>query len=503
MTSLFSSPLRIPAFSSPRSSAHPPRTPRSLLFLCLLLLFPTLARAQDLTPKAAPQQHPILITHAAIHTVSHETLSDAGLLFADGRIQHVFNTDDLSNYLQYPDRPKDLVVIDAKGKHVYPGLIAPYSQLGISEIQAVRQMQDTTETGDVTPEVRALTAVNPDSTFIPVTRSNGVLLAGVFPEGGLIPGTASVIRLDAWTSEEMGVLPAAGVVLRWPNMRTITAWWMDRSEEDQQKDIREQLERIAQVFDTAKAYADARQADPNTPIDLHWEAMRPLFEGRPGREVHFPGPRGETRGRIEMEDCPLFVFANDIDQINASIAFCLERHLKPVILGGRDAPLAADLLKQHNIPVIVLGTHVLPRRDDAPYDEGFTLPLRLHEAGVRFAIANADDTAHERNVPYSAATAARFGLPPDAALRSVTLSAAEILGIADRYGSLDSGKSATLILTSGDPLEVETKIERAFIDGREIDLSNKQTKLAEKYRERYKQTGDLKERAASGQQHAK
>lgn len=467
---------------SPRSSAPSPRTPRSLLLLCFLVFVPTLARAQDLTHKAGPQEHPILIAHATVHTVSGETFADGGLLFAQGRISHVFHADDLSNYLQFPDRPKDLAVIDAKGKHVYPGLIAPYSQLGISEIQAVRQMQDTAETGGVTPEVRALTAVNPDSTFIPVTRSNGVLLAGVFPEGALIPGTASVIRLDAWTSEQMGVLPAAGVVLSWPNMRTITAWWMDRSEEEQQKDIREQTERIAQVFDTAKAYADARAADPDSPLDLHWDAMRPLFEpAAPADGVHPNPPRS-----------PLFVFANDIDQINASVAFCLERRLKPIILGGRDAPLAADLLKRHNIPVIVLGTHVLPRRDDAPYDEGFTLPLRLHEAGIRFAIANADDTAHERNVPYSAATAARFGLPPDVALRSVTLSAAEILGIADRYGSLDDGKSATLLITSGDPLEVETKIERAFIDGREIDLSNKQTRLAEKYRERYRQTGDLK-----------
>lgn len=479
----------MPALSRTMNSAL--RSLSRLVPLCSLLLAAH-APGQDLTHKAPPQQHPILIAHADIHTVSGPVVEGGGILFDRGAITYVLTADNLANYLVNPHRPGDLRVIDARGRHVFPGLISPYSQLGLAEIQAVRQMQDTTELGDVTPEARALTAVNPDSTFFPVTRSNGVLLAGVFPSGGLIPGTVSVIRLDAWTTQDMGVLPAAGVVLRWASMRPISAWWMERSEEDQQRDTRVAIDRVSQVFDAARAYAVARDASPTLPTDLRWEAMRPLFQGRRADRGEGPGKHGESVMHFDLVPYPLFVLANDIDQINASIAFCLERSLRPVIVGGRDAPLAADLLKKHDIPVIVLGTHVMPRRDDAPYDEAFTLPLRLHEAGIRFAIANNDDTAHERNTPYSAATAAKHGLPRDAALRSVTLSAAEILGIADRYGSLDAGKSATLLLTSGDPLEVTTTIDLAFIDGREIDLSNKQSKLAEKYRERYRQTGDLK-----------
>lgn len=444
--------------------------------LILILFLATPALAQDLTHKAAPQSHPILIKNAVVHPVSSPTISDGGVLFDQGVIRAILNQGQLDELVRSPNLPPNTLIIDADGKHVYPGLIAPYTQLGLTEIQAVRQMQDTTEVGDITPEASAAIAINPDSTLLPVTRSNGVLLAGVFPIGGVLPGRAAAIRLDGWTSDDMTITPGGGLILRWPSMRTISAWWMDRSESDQQQDIRRGLQRITDVFDTALAYRNAKDADPTHPTDLRWEAMRPLFPA-------------------DAAQLPLFILANDIDQINAAVAFCLERGLRPVIVGGRDAPNAADLLNRHDIPVIVNGTHVMPRRDDAPYDDPFTLPARLHEAGIRFAIANNDDTAHERNTPYSVATAVKHGLPRDAALRALTIEAARILNIADRYGSLETGKSATLILTSGDPLEVMTRVERAYIDGREIDLSNKQTTLAQKYRERYRQMGQLKDEA--------
>lgn len=461
--------------------------------LILILLLATPALAQDLTHKAAPQSRPILIKNAVVHPVSSPTISDGGVLFDQGVIRAILNQGQLDELVRSPNLPPNTLIIDADGKHVYPGLIAPYTQLGLTEIQAVRQMQDTTEVGDITPEASAAIAINPDSTLLPVTRSNGVLLAGVFPTGGTLPGRAAAIRLDGWTSDDMTITPGGGLILRWPSMRTISAWWMDRSESDQQQDIRRGLQRITDVFDTALAYRNAKDADPTHPTDLRWEAMRPLFPAdlTPITE----NAVGIDPALAPATQLPLFILANDIDQINAAVAFCLERGLRPVIVGGRDAPNAADLLNRHDIPVIVNGTHVMPRRDDAPYDDPFTLPARLHEAGIRFAIANNDDTAHERNTPYSVATAVKHGLPRDAALRALTIEAARILNIADRYGSLETGKSATLILTSGDPLEVMTRVERAYIDGREIDLSNKQTTLAQKYRERYRQMGQLKDEA--------
>jgi imidazolonepropionase-like amidohydrolase len=432
------------------------------------------ALAQDLTVKAPPQNQPLAIVGATIHPVGAPDVEDGVIYFDQGEIKGIHTRAEWEQIVRTASFGAPLRVIDAKGRHVYPGLISPYSQLGLTEIQALRQTNDTSETGDVTPETIAATAVNPDSTLLPVTRSNGILLAATFPTGGTVSGCASVIRMDGWTTREMTVSERAGLVARFPSMRVITAWWMDQPEEEQQRQSSAALDRLRTTFDTARAYDSARDADPDTPVDLRWEAMRALWnEG--------------------TDKLPLFVHANDLDQINAAVSFCLERNLRCVIVGGREADRCADLLKRNNIPVIISGgTFQLPRRSDAPYDEPYTLPRRLREAGVLFSIAGGDDTAHERNLPYVVAMAVAHGLSHDAGIRAITLDAATILGISDRYGSLEKGKSATLIVTSGSPLEVTTRVLHAFIDGREIDLSNKQTKLYEKYLERYRQTGDLK-----------
>jgi imidazolonepropionase-like amidohydrolase len=141
----------------------------------------------------------------------------------------------------------------------------------------------------------------------------------------------------------------------------------------------------------------------------------------------------------------------------------------------------------------VRGVQNMPQRDDSPYDDAYTLPMRLHAAGIPFALTHNDDTAHERNLPYVLGTAVAHGLPMDVAIESVTLNAARVLGIDNTYGSLEVGKSATLFISTGNALEVTTDLTHAFIDGREIDLRSKQTELAKKYLERYEQTGDVKQ----------
>jgi imidazolonepropionase-like amidohydrolase len=432
--------------------------------------------AQDLGMKAPPQSGLTAVVGATVHPVSGPAIENGAVWFVDGVISGVGSAEDYTQFLSRVRLSVPPTTIDATGRHVWPGLIAPFSQLGLTEIQSVVATNDTSETGDLTPEVRAVTAVNPDSTLIPVTRSNGVLLAAVYPRGGTISGQVSVIRLEGWTNDDLTVLGSAGLSVRWPNTRPISAWWMDRSDEDQMRDIRLGQKAIKDAFDAAEAYARAKEGDPSHPTDLRWEAMRRVF----------PGDANATPS-------PLFIAANDVDQINAAVTFASERGMRCVLVGGQDAPRCADLLRKHDVPVIVMGTHRMPRRSDAPYDEPFTLPCVLHEAGLRFSIANNDDTAHERNLPYAAGMAVAHGLPHDEAMKCLTLTAAQILGIAEKYGSIESGKSATLIVTTGSPLEVTTAIEWAFIDGRMIDLSNKHTKLYEKYRERYRQTGDLRE----------
>lgn len=432
---------------------------RALCTTVAALAFAAAAHAQDLTHKAPPQSHPIAIVGATIHTVSGDTISDGYVLFDHGKIVEVA--------AGKPRLANDAETIDGKGKHVYPGLIAADSQLGLQEMASVRASNDYRETGGVTPEVRAAVAVNPDSTLIPVTRTNGVLAAAIFPDGSPIPGRVSVIKLEGWTWEDMAAKADAGLSVDWPQVRPISAWWMDRSESDQMEDIKKSLSEIDDAFKAAAAYEKARQADAAQPVDLRYEAMRDVLPGE--------------------AQLPVFIDAQDVDQIVSAVTWAVERKLRPVIVGGRDAALCADLLKRHEVPVIITGTHAFPKRSDSPYDDAYTLPARLLKAGVKFCIASADRTAHERNLPYNAATAVAYGLDHDAALKSVTLWPADILGVGDQLGSIDKGKSAMLILTDGDPLEITTHVERAWIDGKAIDLSNKQSKLAEKYREKYRQ----------------
>lgn len=420
------------------------------------------ANAQDLGLKAPPQDRPVMITGATIHPISGPAIEHGYITFDRGRITAV-------GPAPAPRVGSETVVINATGKHVYPGLIGAVTQMGLTEIQALRPPTDIREVGGVTPEVRAVVAVNPDSTLLPVTRSNGVLVVGVFPSGGLVPGQAAAIQLEGWTWEEMSIKGNIGTSIEYPIVRPVTEWWSTRPPEEQMRDARRALDRLSEVFRTAQAYKAARAADPRQPADLRWEALGAVLDGT----------------------LPVFLTANDVDQITSAVAWAMEMNLKPVVMGGRDAHLVTDLLKAHDVPVILRGTHNTPRRNDSDYDEAFTLPAKLEQAGVRWCLAFSDDTAHERNLPYNAATAVAYGLPRDAALRSITLAAAQILGIDDAVGSIETGKHATLIVTSGDPLEVTTNVEIAFIAGRRIDLSNKQTVLAEKYRERFRQTGDL------------
>ncbi len=430
--------------------------------------------AQDLGVKAPAQTGPVAIVNAAIYPVSSAPIEKGYVLFDKGVIVAVGSGEFT------PSAPNTVIIdagpVDGKpAKRVYPGLFSPYTQVGLTEIQAVPQSIDITEVGRITPEVVAATAVNPDSTLLPVTRSNAVLTCAVFPDGNLVSGQPSVIRLDGWTNTEMTVRRSLGMVIRYPNMRTFSAWWMQDGEEEQLKRVKADQEALAKVFESAHAYAHAKRGDESLPVDLRWEAMLPLFAAP------------EEKQDISKPGSTLFVQANTLDQLLAVAAMGKKYNQKIVVIGGRDAALCAGVLKEQNIGVIVNGTHTLPQRDDSAYDESFTLPKRLHDLGIPFAISTADDTAHERNLPYNAATAVAYGLDPAAALRSVTLQPAIFAGVDSVLGSLEVGKAATLVVTDGDVLEVLTRTTHAFIDGRAIDLTNKHTKLAEKYRERYRQ----------------
>ncbi len=461
------------------------RNAQAWLLLLVVTVAGGAARAQDLVHKAPPQDKPVAIVGATVHPVSGPPIERGAVVFDGGRIVGVGAAGAVAI-------PSGAVEIDASGKHVYPGLIAAYSQLGLTEVGAARATLDMAEVGQATPEVRAAVAVNPDSTLIPVARTNGVLMAGVFPAtnltgqltyfdgpGGIVPGRAGVMTLDGWTWEQMAAEADAGLVLNWPAMRAVNAWWMNRTREEQTREIDKSLAAIERLFDDARAYRDARAAGAPQPTDLRFEAMTAVLPP--------PTTGSEADAAALAAQKPVFVLANDYDQIVAAAAFGKRHGLKVVIVGGMDAHLCATELKQQGIPVIITGVYRFPKRADGDYDEPFALPARLKAAGVRFCLASGEEAANERNLPYAAATAVAFGLDREDAVRSITLSAAEILGVADRYGSLAPGRSATLIVTDGDVLEITTGVEHAWIDGRKVDLNNKQIDLEKKYREKYRQ----------------
>ncbi len=424
-----------------------------------LSLCASIAHAQSRQVPAPPQNEIVIIQNATIHPVSSQAIERGYIVLQDGLIREVGEG-------AAPDL-FDSQIVDANGFHVYPGLIAPQTQLGLIETGDVSVTNDHRELGNFTPEVRAAVAVNPDTDLIPVARNSGILTALTLPDGGLVAGRCSIIRMDGWTWEDMAIDDAAGLVITWPNTDPIRAPWMRRGGGEQRQGIAEQLAMIDAIFDDAEAYFAAREHDDDVTTDLRYEAMRDCLAG----------------------NRPLFVWASSVGQIESAITWADKRGYKIVILGGLEADRALPILKKHDVPVVINGVHRMPSRRHDAYDRAYTLPKVLHEVGVKFCIAPGGRDGMERTLGHHAATAAAYGLPRDEALKSVTLSAAEILGVGATHGSLERGKAATLILTTGDPLEITTEVVMAFIDGRRIDLSSRHTQMYEKYREKYKQKG--------------
>ena len=432
---------------------------RFIPILSLLLLL-TAVHPLAANPEipGAPQSKPIALVGGTIHPITGPVLHNGTLLFDQGRIVR------LGKGIPIPNNSQ---VINVTGKHIYPALFDAMTNMGLVEVKAVRASVDEAEVGSINPNVKAQVAVNPDSELIPVARSNGVLLVLTAPTSGTISGQAAVLQLDGWTWEDMTLKSDVGMILKWPNMAAVSDWWLDKSAKQQIADRDKTLKNLRKTFADAEAYRQARQAKlKGQDLDARWEAMIPVLTGK----------------------LPVIIQANEIQQIQAAVAFASERKLKMILFGGQDAPRCATLLKKHKIPVIVGGVYRLPRRRHDAYDDAYTLPERLRQLGIKFCICSFGrfGAANVRNLPYHAAVSVAFGLPEDEALKAITLAPAEILGVEQRVGSLQPGKDATLIITTGNPLETTTQVEGAFIQGRRVQLNDRHKRLWHKYQERYR-----------------
>lgn len=429
----------------------------SLLAAGLTLLSSGRLRANPEVPAPA-QQGPIALVGGTIHPVEGAVIEAGTVLIEAGKITA------LGREVKLPPKTEK---VDCRGQHIYPALFDAYTDIGLVEINSVKATADFREVGNMNPNVRALAAVNPDSEIIPVTRSNGVLLALTAPRGMLVAGRAAVIQMDGWTPEQMGLRDGAGLAIHWPQPASNPPP-ADPSDDPIASLPREDAVGILRkAFQDAKQYGAARRADDKYPVDARWESLQDVLAGK----------------------VPVLVVAESLEQIQGAVAFADEFKLKLVIVGGYDAPRCADLLKPRGIPVIVASIYRLPRRRGDDYDAPYTLCERLREAGIKFCISSTGrfGASSVRNLPYHAATAAAYGLPEEEALKAITLYPAQILGVADRVGSLKVGKDATLFIASGDPLETPTQVSAAYIQGRKLTLNDRHKRLFEKYQEKYKQ----------------
>jgi imidazolonepropionase-like amidohydrolase len=410
----------------------------------------------------------LLLTGATVHTVSGETLSPGQVLIQDGKISGVGKS------LSAPNAK----TADLAGLHLYPGMIALNTDLGLVEIDAIRATRDDKESGDDfgRADVKSWLAVNPDSEMLPVARANGVAHFEPVPLGGVVSGQSGLVALEGWTAEQMAIKKPIAMHVFWPDMdldttpkeraRDKSKW---KSLEDQAKARRETLKALDDFFAEARAYAKARDAARNgSPAPARnppWEAMLPVVRG----------------------EIPLTIHAVEVRQISSAVKWAETNHFKINIAGARDAWKVAELLATNRIAVIYDNVFTQPTRDSEAYDVQFTAPEVLRKAGVRVVFATG--TASEslvKNLPYHAAQAVAFGFPPDEALKGLTLYPAQVAGVADRLGSIETGKEATLFAADGDILDIRANVKRMWIAGKEISLESRHTRLYEKYKNRPK-----------------
>jgi imidazolonepropionase-like amidohydrolase len=416
-----------------------------------LVFFLAFSGKAQLTVPAPAQREAVVVVHATAHLGNGQVIEDAAVAFDKGKITFVGAFRDWPGYDSY-------AVVDATGKQLYPGFIATNSTLGLNEIDAVRATLDIREVGDLNPNVRTLIAYNTDSEIINTVRSNGVLLAQVVPQGGLVAGQSSVVQLDAWNWEDAAYQTDGGVHIYWPRATRFS--FREFRMEANERYV-EELRQLEQLLKEAEAYARLEKHDP---VNLKLESMRGLFTG----------------------EKKLFVHANEAKDMQRAVLMGETFGVKTVIVGGRDAWMISGFLRDKQIPVIFQQTQSLPGYEDEAVDQPFRTPAMLKEAGVLFCLSG-ESSWQQRNLPFQAGQAVGHGFAPEAAVQAITLDAARILGIDKTAGSIEKGKDATLFISSGDALDMRSSlVEKAFIQGREIDLDDKHKALYRKYQEKYR-----------------
>ena len=421
-------------------------------FIALSLVSTSVFSQANIYPAKA-QKGTIAIVGGTIHVGNGKVIQNGTIIFSNGKITSVKEGN---------TAPQNVAVVNAAGKHIYPGFIAPSNGLGLVEVESVRATRDFQETGSINPHVRALIAYNTDSRVIATVRSNGTLLSQATPEGGLVAGTSSIVQLDAWNWEDAAYKKDNGIHFNWPTsqVRAGRRGGPAVSEELLKERYQKQLAELKSYFAQAKAYADDEKS---AIFNARFEAMKGLFNGSK----------------------KAFVNVNRQKDIIIAVQFFEEFGIKPVLVGAEQAIEVTSFLKEHNIPVIIYESQSLPGNDDDDVYLPYKNAKILHDAGILIAMS-VDGYWQQRNLPFMAGTAAAYGLTKEEALAIITSNTAKILGIDKTTGTIEEGKDANIIISEGDALDMRTNnVTRAFIQGRDINLDNVQKQLYKRYADKY------------------
>jgi len=425
---------------------------KRILYFILILVCAGMFSVQAQSPKAIDGT--FALTNATIETVTKGVIQNGTVIISKGKIAAVGSNIPI---------PAGAEVIDCKGQWIYPGMIDSNTQLGLSEVASDQRTRDFEEVGDIIPQVRAITAVNPNSALIPVTRISGVTTVIASPRGSLISGTAALIDLHGYTPDQM-FAGFEGVVMTFPDAGR-RGFFDRRTDEELKKDYDKKLNKLNEAWDKAVQYHKIDSASKSKGITYY-----------PEMQALLPVVRGERA---------LLIQANAAKDILNALKWVKDKKIKKVILTGvAEGWRVADEIAKANIPVLAGPVLDLPSRDYDRYDKAYANPGLMKKAGVKVALCTQEDRGNVRNLPYHAAFAAAYGMGREEALKSVTIVPAEIFGVADRMGSIEVGKNATLFICDGDPFEMKTNIKQVFIDGWKIPMVSRQTELYDEFLKR-------------------
>lgn len=411
------------------------------------------------TTLAAQNKKRILLSNGVAHIGNGQVIENSYIAFSEGKIDFVSDA-----RLTKLDMSKFDTTIDVSGKHIYPGFIAPNCILGLQEAEAVRQTSDYAEVGDYNPHIRSLIAYNTDSKILETVKANGILYTQATPRYGVISGSSSILATDGWNWEDAVIKADDGIHLNFPNSIQRRGWWAEPQPSEKNTKFQEQLNDLTAFFEHAKAYY-------NTPtvseVNLRYEAMKGVFNG--------------SRN--------LYIHADYVKDIIMALNFAKKFGVKKIILvGGKDSYKITQLLKENQVAVMVNRLHDLPELPEADTDIYYKLPYLLQKDSVMFCLQNQGDmeAMNSRNLPYLAGTAAAYGLSKEQALQSITLNTAKILGVDSLIGSLEAGKLASIVISTGDVLDMKSSnIVMVFVNGRSVSVSNFQNGLYKKYADKF------------------